>query len=112
ARIQSELAGRADGDGCARVERQFEGDQVITMSVTLPDGRAASRSVTRQDDVIPTLQALLLVPMQPPSERAAAPQPKPAVPRHPPVVTAPTSITHDVAPTTTALRKFGVELSV
>ena len=111
ARIQGELAGRGDVDACARVDLRLEGDQVITLSVTLPDGRAASRSVTRQDDVIPTLQALLLVPTQPIAERAAAPQPKPAMPSYHPAVNGPTPIDRDVVQTTTKPRKFGVELS-
>jgi hypothetical protein len=112
ARIQSELAGRADVDACASVGLQLEGDQVITMSVTLPDGRAASRTVTRPDDVIPTLQALLLVPSQPTSERAAAAPAKRSPPQRHPVATDPTPTDRDVVPTNRAVRRLGFELSL
>ena len=60
-RIRGELSARTDIDTCARVELRAS-DAVITVSVTLPDGRAASRSLLRPDDVVPTLQGLLLVP--------------------------------------------------
>jgi hypothetical protein len=39
-RIQSELSARANVDACARVGLRLESDAVITVSVTLPDGRA------------------------------------------------------------------------
>ena len=71
-RIQDELAARADLDACAHVALRFENAE-IDVSVTLPDGRSASRSVARREDVMPTLQALLLVPDQPP--RVSAPSP-------------------------------------
>src|SRR4051812_39848892 len=61
-RIQGELSARPDLDACARVELQVQSDDVITVSVTLPDGRAASRSVSKREDILPLLQALLLVP--------------------------------------------------
>jgi hypothetical protein len=36
----------------------------ITVEVVLPDGRSATRSVVRPEDVVPTLEALLLVPQR------------------------------------------------
>lgn len=60
--IESELSARADIDACAHAWLRAEPDGVITVTVALPDGRATSRSVTRREDVIPTLQALLVVP--------------------------------------------------
>src|SRR5687767_5741904 len=60
--IQSELAARADIDACARVALRLETGAGIDVSVTLPDGRTASRNVARRDDVMLALQALLLVP--------------------------------------------------
>ena len=69
--IQNELGARADIDACARVALRVEHDADIRVSVTLPDGRTASRSVARREDVMPTLQALLLVPN--PSPLVSAP---------------------------------------
>src|SRR5689334_1553115 len=60
-RIQADFAARSDLDTCARVELSADGDG-IGVSVTLPDGRVAARSVTRSVDVVPTLEALLVVP--------------------------------------------------
>src|SRR5690348_3794548 len=61
-RIESELSAHVDLDACARVELRVEGESVILVSVTLPDGRSVSRRLTEREDVIPTLQALLLLP--------------------------------------------------
>src|SRR5262245_2661156 len=80
ARIESELPARADVDACARVGLRAEGDAVIEVSVALPDGRAASRRLTEGDDVIPTLQALLLVPDPSPPTPAAVSPPTPTAP--------------------------------
>lgn len=60
-RLQAELPTRAHVDACATVELRFEAP-VIVVAVSLPDGRATARDVTRHEDVLPTLQALLLVP--------------------------------------------------
>ena len=110
-----ELAARADIDACAHVALHFANDADIDVSVTLPDGRTASRSVARREDVIPTLQALLLVPDQPPRVSAPAPSPvaqaKRAVRHRGPVEPAELG-THDVpsAPVPAA-RELGFELS-
>jgi hypothetical protein len=76
-----ELAARADIDACAHVALHSANDAGIDVSVTLPDGRTASRSVARREDVMPTLQALLLVPDQPPPVSAPAPSPAPKTKR-------------------------------
>jgi hypothetical protein len=110
-RIRSEFAARTDVDACARVELQLEGDVVITVSVALPDGRAASRSVTRRDDVIPVLQALLLVPDEPRAPPTVAPAP-PMAPRPAPRVERTARPDRDAPPATTAARQLGFELSV
>lgn len=112
-RIQSEFRARTDLDACARVEIRLEGDSVITMSVTLPDGRAASRSVTRREDVVPTLQALLLLPDRP----AAAPSTPPVMPRRaaPPRAKHPDKPSppdRDAPTSSTQARSLGVELSL
>jgi hypothetical protein len=108
-RIQSELSARADVDACARVDLRLEGDAIITVSVTLPDGRVASRRVTEREDVIPMLQALLLVPELPPAP--AAPPPTPAAPRDMAPSDAPRT-ERDEPLATRAPRNFGVELSL
>jgi hypothetical protein len=59
--VREAFEARADIDACARVEiASNEGS--IAVGVTLPDGRSALRHVSRQEDVMPTLEALLLVP--------------------------------------------------
>src|SRR5262249_30400964 len=52
---------RDDIDRCARVKLTHR-DNSITVEVVLPDGRSAARSVSGRDDVVPALEALLLVP--------------------------------------------------
>lgn len=69
ARVREELSVRSDLDSCARVELRLERDPGIVLLVSLPDGRAASRSVRRPEDVLPSLQALLVVPEPPASSQ-------------------------------------------
>lgn len=61
-RLQSELALRSDVDACAHVELTVLDHGLINVSVTLRDGRSASRSVESPEDVLPTVEGLLLVP--------------------------------------------------
>jgi len=65
-RISGALDGRPEVDGCARLAIRLDprtvGSTAILLEVVLRDGRAASRSVARAEDVIPTLEALLLLP--------------------------------------------------
>jgi hypothetical protein len=118
-RIESELSTRADVDACARVDLRLEGDGVMTVEVRLPDGRAASRGVTEREDVIPTLQALLLVPDRAPAvSDAASPLPPtaspltPAAPRHAPFIDETSRTERDGSHADTAGRSLGVELSL
>jgi PPE-repeat protein len=60
-RVRDAFEARDDIDRCARVALTLHG-AAITVAAVLPDGRSAARSVSRQDDVVPTLEALLLVP--------------------------------------------------
>src|SRR5689334_21166606 len=60
-RVRRDLAAREDVDVCAWVELRVR-DGGIGVDVTLPDGRTASRVATRRDDVLLTLEGLLLVP--------------------------------------------------
>jgi hypothetical protein len=65
-RIRGDLAARSDVDACARVALNASHADSIYVSVTLADGRTAKRPAQRHEDVLPTLQALLLVPQAPP----------------------------------------------
>src|SRR5271170_5516181 len=60
-RVRQAFEARTDIDACARVELASN-ESSIAVAVTLPDGRSALRHVSRQEDVLPTLEALLLVP--------------------------------------------------
>lgn len=64
---------RDDIDRCAQVALTARGTSV-TVEVFLPDGRSAVRPVSRRQDVVPTLEALLLLP-----ESAAETQPPAAL---------------------------------
>jgi hypothetical protein len=59
--VRQAFEARANIDTCARVEVTMT-NAAIAVAVVLPDGRAASRRVSRQEDVLPTLQALLVMP--------------------------------------------------
>jgi hypothetical protein len=75
-RIREAFDARADIDRCARVTLTMS-HAAIVVRVVLLDGRSASRAVSRRDDVVPTLSALLLVPRddQPPPEGSPEPGP-------------------------------------
>lgn len=112
-RIESEFRARDDIDACARIELTLHERDMIDLSVTLPDGRAAARSVTRRDDVIPTLQALLLVPEQVATVAAAAKAaPTPPVRRAPRVRLAAEPARDMPEEPAQPARQLGFELSV
>jgi hypothetical protein len=69
-RIRDDLRARDDLDACAHVSLSLRADAAIGVTVALPDGRSASRTARRLDDVSPTLQALLLVPEPTQAENA------------------------------------------
>jgi hypothetical protein len=75
ARVREALATRADIDACAQVALTAI-DASISVLVTLPDGRTAARPAARPEDVVPTLEALLIVPAA--EVQAPAPEPQPA----------------------------------
>src|ERR1700722_15345045 len=60
--LRETFEGRDAIDRCARVRVSVR-DAIIVEGV-LPDGRSATRSVARREDVVPTLEALLLVPQR------------------------------------------------
>ena len=70
--VRGAFAGRDDIDRCAQVALTAH-DATLLVTVVLPDGRSASRPVSRRADVIPTLEALLLVP------QGTEPPPTPAL---------------------------------
>lgn len=108
--LQSELATRPDIDPCARIALHFDGESSIQISVELPDGRTASRRVTRADDIAPTLQALLLVPLPSPSVATAAAAPA-AKPAHRVTQRTLPTVSDREPPPRTAPRQLGFELS-
>jgi len=70
-RVRQAFEARADIDRCARVELTMR-DASITVAVVLPDGRSATRSLSRVEDIIPTLEALLVVPQRSAQAEATA----------------------------------------
>jgi hypothetical protein len=79
---------RDDVDACARIDVTITGATVV-LKVTLPDGRTAARSGLRRDDVLPALEALLLLPDSAGTTAAAV---RADTPAKPPRVDAPTHI--------------------
>jgi hypothetical protein len=62
-RVREALDARDDIDTCARITLR-RSDASVVVQVVLTDGRSASRSVSRRDDIVPTIEALLLVPQR------------------------------------------------
>lgn len=76
--VRHAFEARSDIDACARIELASN-EGTIAVAVTLPDGRSAFRQVSRREDVMPTLEALLLVPAAELGLEASAPSiPRPA----------------------------------
>jgi hypothetical protein len=86
--LREAFEGRSDIDACARIELTM-GEGSIAVAVTLPDGRSAVRQVPRREDVLPTLEALLLVPRPAASGLGVeASAPSPQEPAAPPAIEA------------------------
>jgi hypothetical protein len=83
-RVHESFDARVQVDSCARVQLRATGKSIV-IEVVLNDGRSTSRSVTREEDVVPTLEGLLLVPdvLAPTETKSvdAAPRGYVAVPR-------------------------------
>lgn len=113
-RLRGEMS-RPDVDTCARVQLLSTDATTTNVSVTLPDGRAATRTAHRPEDLLPVLQALLLVPEMPDALVSPAP-----APRRPPPSSRPRSVRVDGVrvphvdhqPAPTAPRSLGFELSL
>src|SRR5690606_28067015 len=80
-RVLRAFADREDAEGCARV-RMTPHDPFISVEVLLDDGRSTVRLVPEARDVVPTLQALLLLPR--PEDTALVRRPPAPVVSHPP----------------------------
>jgi len=82
--VRNNLTARDDIDTCARVVLS-ESNTAVAIVVSLPDGRVAARTVGQREDVIPTLEALLLVPArdQEVVDDSAAAAPLPVRPQAP-----------------------------
>lgn len=81
-RVQGAFEGRPHVEPCPRIRLSLE-RKLINVEVVLPDGRSARRWLERSEDVVPTLEALLLVPdfarpvskASPPSKPSERPRP-------------------------------------
>jgi len=82
-KVRQDFDARHDIDTCAKIAFGVEGDG-IGISVALPDGRFASRRVSKSEDVVPTLEGLLLLPAAASAELAASPPPPAQSVRPPP----------------------------
>ena len=72
--LRDAFEARDDIDRCARI-RLTSRDGSVTVEVVLPDGRSAARTVSRREDVVPTLESLLLVPQRTEREQLSALEP-------------------------------------
>jgi hypothetical protein len=77
--VREAFDARDDIDRCARVKLTLQAAKII-VEVELPDGRSASRLVSRREDVVPTLEALLLVPQHSAAVQTSAAEPSRAMP--------------------------------
>jgi hypothetical protein len=130
-RVRAAFDAREDVDACARVKLSMR-RAAIAVDVMLPDGRSASRAVSRQEDVVPMLEALLLVPpspeeppplssgpgadaeasTSPPDAPTSVPEPGPKAREVPMALNASTPNRDASRPSSDARARFGVELSV
>jgi hypothetical protein len=109
-RVQSVLGSRQDVDRCARVSIALRAGARIHIEVTLADGRMAARDVPHREDVVPMLEALLLVP-HPPAPEPPPPEPIPTVVAPSLTFTRTTRIPVDHAPPTADDEHVRIELS-
>jgi hypothetical protein len=130
-RVRDAFVDREDIDRCAHITLTSR-DGAIDIEVSLPDGRSTHRFAPRRDDVIPAVEALLLVPQTPPepesstavapapasdptSAPAQAPLPAAPTPREVAVVTTASSVASRDAPSSEPTQTSGhmrIELSV
>lgn len=120
--VRAAFASRDDVDACARIALSARPTSAITIRVSLPDGRSTTRLLIRRAEVLPALEALLLLPRAaaPAIAKDAAADAETIAPPEPPVATPSSAFVPIVAadapranPVDTALRKrrARVELS-
>ena len=111
--LRDALEGRDDLDRCARIAIHMNA-AAIALEVGLPDGRVASRAVSRGEDVVPTLEALLLLPSGPrqPVGGAAPEEPTAAPPPPSPTSGGATVLSAVVEPTPPPAPRFRLESSL
>ncbi|RYZ09906.1 MAG: hypothetical protein EOO73_03230 [Myxococcales bacterium] len=111
-RLGTELASRRDEADCARVTLRMS-PSTILLTVSLRDGRSATRELMRSEDVLPSLQALLLVPERPaPAASVTKPRSRPTRARG---AIAPSSLPlrdESAGERLTEARRLGLELSL
>ena len=116
--VRDEVLSRADIDTCASVTLGLAADSTVRVGVSLPDGRAASRRASRPEDVLPLLQALLLmpervlIPAQPERSQTTTSTKQPLQTRPPATTRFPDSPDVSGAPLARRAGGLGVELSV
>lgn len=70
--VRAAFSARDDTDACPQVRLTFA-DPAIQLEVALADGRSTVRSLARPEDVVPTLQALVIVPERPEAANSSPP---------------------------------------
>jgi len=111
--VEQSLTGRSEIDRCASVHLSPSADG-LTLQVTLQDGRSTTRWVPTPEDVLPGLEALLLLPAPEPTDPEAS-QPTRTRPKSQAVkAVAPVSVRdHGVAPESAdSDRHVGASLSI
>ena len=112
--VRARLANRPELDACAQIELAAVDAGGIRVSVVLPDGRSTTRTAAQHDDVLPTLEALLLLPERAPAlpspTPATAPRARSPLARLTPVRSARSE--RDAPAPTLEPRSFGLELSL
>ncbi|HEY6462116.1 MAG TPA: hypothetical protein VIY73_18245 [Polyangiaceae bacterium] len=122
-RIRDAFDAREDVDRCARILLTSRGETVGVV-VVLPDGRTAQRPVPRPEDLIPALEALLIIPpasaarTEPSAPAATTRKESPKAPVTPGPAESPVTVTTFVpvqeAPSSAAAQSsghLGIELS-
>jgi hypothetical protein len=96
-RLCTELAARTDLDPDARVAITAATDHGLALRVTLSDGRTTVRHVDSSQGLALTLEALLVLPAEPPPTAAAVAAPAPPTQPTPPAATPAPAVATSIA---------------